>query len=126
MSKFKDTVETDWIAGSISRAGVTPKYSSVGVTMFVKDLGDNELIKHELGQIGWVPEGAREGLVAPSNWKDSQGFYEFHYDAPQGTGIFLGWTAQEETTHLPRLRAVFSNWGFKRMKPRLRTLAESM
>lgn len=127
MIKFKDTVEVDVVASHISRPKVLPKYGSVGVTIFAKNLEDNELAKKELARIGWVPTGTHSGFVPASNWKDSQGFYEFHYDAPQGTGLFNGWTADEEKRHLPNLRATLRNMGFgKRITPRLRTLAECL
>jgi hypothetical protein len=126
MIKFKNTVEIDVVASHISRPKVLPKYGSVGVSMFVKDLSDNELIKNELAQVGWVPEGTNSGFAPPSVWKDSEGFYEFHYEAPQGKGLFNGWTADEEKRHLANLRAALKEFGFERMTPRLRTLAEMM
>ena len=127
MIKFKDTVEVDVVASHISRPKVLPKYGSVGVTIFAKSLEDNELAKKELAAIGWKAEELHAQFTPASSWKDSQGFYEFHYDAPHGTGLFNGWTADEEKRHLPNLRAALRNMGFgKGMTPRLRTLAEMM
>lgn len=127
MIKFKDTVEVDVVASHISRPKVLPKYGAVFVTIFAKSLEDNELAKKELSRIGWVPEETHSRFMPTSNWKDSQGFYEFHYDAPKGTGLFNGWTADEEKRHLPNLRAALRNMGFgKGITPRLRTLAEMM